>query len=1017
MAPIATENVHRRVTSPGKRRKRRKTPGRRGNAKRVTSPKQIVKELRAAQKAKQERREKYVTQDEFKMYFQRMLTEVHSAFEQQDERLTQVEMLTVTMYNRIESLSKKVAELQTKNKLQQEEGNSDETTSSKEPGEEVNGEVLLASNGYQTTPQKEHNNTTTSPPVVGGALLNTENVTPLKESKSNDNLTIMSTTTTTTTTTTAETTPEHDNGLSPDPPMPVLSPFSFAPKDLKLETVTAIMDATLTEVQSNLSTPRTPRESDRYTAMVDELKREMASPLGSPAIAETSAENEFIAALKKQEAASQPDNNKEEKPQEQQPVEQAPVEQPPVDKAPVEQQPEEKAPVETTPAKTSPVKTTPVKTAPVKTAPVKTTPPENTEENDIPETEWPEKDNTMVNPSPADEVLNELASLDATASPEQQRHTRDEPEESNNTVEAATTPTKDATETPNEGTNPPPESPPANVEAQNKPEEFPVHHSNQVEPYTTAKPTSPKGVSITTTPYRDVTPPRAFNTLPIASGVESSPFDLDSVIDTATVLSEDSSDEITEVGGGKPPVMEVEEPHAVEEEEDGEEEDVSESSVIYNGEDVSESSVIFNGEDASESSVVFNGEDTSEGSVFMVSDGETEPPGSVPHGASLDETDNTPQLSEAEKQRDVLRQRLFSSNVESIEPTPYDRYVYEDDVDASLDNDLSRSKGRILKQTLMICPALSRMVTSVLLTFANLPPLTSLNVAQTYRNMTITAVIHSGVYFMDVATALESFGTGKDNNRWLDWMLFNLCSRQFTFSYKDSTGASYSIMWDDFLNPQVSNEVAGSDSTPGAPWCEYQFHFIPHFLTLFGLPSLTEVHRTMTHAILVEVAATTDKNTQISYNGTPLPAQSLEAYAQHYFGPESFQVLRVSDKFHVVITSSDEADPMPISFVNAHLTINGGKHVRYVKKCLNRAALTKESRRKLKSSMGSKYNVLNHFRIFVSVHLDDPILSSDGTALKELKTRHVGRISDGDALLILKGLGIDAPLSIDDFDF
>jgi len=845
IAPTST--LGRKAISPSRKNgntKKRKRKSRKKS--RNHYPTKVRRERRVVE----EEDEEFLTKSEFKNYFKRMLTEIHTTFEQQNERLTEVELLTVKMYHRIEKLTKNVDQLMNDKESMDNDWNDPESP--------------------EETPEKNHEDT-------------------------------------------------------PDLKTPFLSPLTFATKQQEKK-----FKDQMDDIDSNMNTPRTPKESDKYKSMVNDLKSEFTKSKEEEEEEEEEASQDVL--IEESDTSST-------YPQEQSPLnnnylkalEGMDDEEEEEEKS-SEMEGEEESEVEE-------IYDSPDKAAPsVNDVSLQNSPEEAVKEENINVQETIEED--IVE----EDVVEEEKAEDKEE--EDLEHTEEIQED--NKEERFEEEEKQEKQEEEDNRKEPTLS---NIDTTNEPEEIqPPSNGGDSSPFDLDTMTLMTDISLD-----DEKHPHKNNTTPLTFGNEDIPFTTDSIKKTV-----------------------------VEEGEEGEE-----------GED-----------EVSDSSMVYHDADTSEGSIYMRSDAEDSsppPPSTTTTAPSpIEKEEEEEEKSEAEKQRDIYRETFFNS-MGSVALAEYERYIYS----------VKDSRGHVEKKTLQICPLLTRMLTSVLLTFGNLSSLESLSVTHSFRDLKINAVIHSDEYIMDTNTAIESFSQGHNTNRYLDWMLLNLCSRQFCFSYKDSTGTSYKITWNDFLNPVVDDYIEGELPLENV-WCEYEFYFIPHFLTLFGLPSLTQDHRVVSHSVLVEVAAVGEKNSIIRYNGEALPAQNLKEYAEFYWNVKNCQSLIVSPNFAVVIGSSEhDANPDPVSFVNAHLTAKGGSHVRHVRRCLNRAAISKESRMQLKRSQHSKYpDVIDHIQIFASVKIDIPTLNGDSSKLTKLP-KSVGRITEKQALTLLRNLGLNLPISID----
>lgn len=126
-----------------------------------------------------------------------------------------------------------------------------------------------------------------------------------------------------------------------------------------------------------------------------------------------------------------------------------------------------------------------------------------------------------------------------------------------------------------------------------------------------------------------------------------------------------------------------------------------------------------------------------------------------------------------------------------------------------------------------------------------------------------------------------------------------------------------------------------------------------------------------------DIAAVTEKDVKIKYNGTMVPVRSFEQYVNMYVGNKT-ETKRVYERSHerweyaVCLSPFDEFTQ--VSFVNGISTSRGGKHVDYIlqqitKKCME--YIEKKKKVKVKSS-----SIKEQLMLFVNCVIDNPSFDS-----------------------------------------
>ena len=185
----------------------------------------------------------------------------------------------------------------------------------------------------------------------------------------------------------------------------------------------------------------------------------------------------------------------------------------------------------------------------------------------------------------------------------------------------------------------------------------------------------------------------------------------------------------------------------------------------------------------------------------------------------------------------------------------------------------------------------------------------------------------------------------------------------------------------------------------------------------FGLTSgLTTDMELLFKKRTYDIAAVTEKDVKIKYNGSMIPVRSFEQYVNMYVGNKT-ETKRVYERSHdrweyaVCLSPFDEFTQ--VSFVNGISTSRGGKHVDYVlqqitKKCIE--YIEKKKKVKVKAS-----SIKEQLMLFVNCVIDNPSFDSqtkDALNTNVSKFGSTCKISDGFIEKICKLGIIDQAISI-----
>jgi DNA topoisomerase-2 len=124
--------------------------------------------------------------------------------------------------------------------------------------------------------------------------------------------------------------------------------------------------------------------------------------------------------------------------------------------------------------------------------------------------------------------------------------------------------------------------------------------------------------------------------------------------------------------------------------------------------------------------------------------------------------------------------------------------------------------------------------------------------------------------------------------------------------------------------PVITKTKAGEKSS-------VSIEFIPEY-ERFGFPDgLTPDFFALLKKRTFDIAAVTDKNVKVSFNGEVLPIKTFKQYISMYIADEDkFAYEENSARWEYAVALSSTNEFSQISFVNGIFTRNGGKHVEYI---------------------------------------------------------------------------------------
>jgi DNA topoisomerase-2 len=126
-----------------------------------------------------------------------------------------------------------------------------------------------------------------------------------------------------------------------------------------------------------------------------------------------------------------------------------------------------------------------------------------------------------------------------------------------------------------------------------------------------------------------------------------------------------------------------------------------------------------------------------------------------------------------------------------------------------------------------------------------------------------------------------------------------------------------------------------------------------------------------------DIAAITDKNIKVKYNGTVVPVKHFQQYVDLYIGGKSNTVRvyeEANERWEYVVCLAPKEEFTQVSFVNGIYTGKGGKHVEYV---LNQIIRKLSAYIKLKKKIDVKPNTIKEqIMLFVRCDIENPTFES-----------------------------------------
>ena len=125
-----------------------------------------------------------------------------------------------------------------------------------------------------------------------------------------------------------------------------------------------------------------------------------------------------------------------------------------------------------------------------------------------------------------------------------------------------------------------------------------------------------------------------------------------------------------------------------------------------------------------------------------------------------------------------------------------------------------------------------------------------------------------------------------------------------------------------------------------------------------------------------DIAAVTDKNIRVRFNGEQLPVRTFEDYINLYIGPksETKRVFEKQNRFEYGVCLSPLDEFTQVSFVNGVYTMKGGKHVDYIMNQIIKKIVTYiQVKKKIKVK---PVTVKEQIMIFVNTIIENPSFDS-----------------------------------------
>lgn len=105
--------------------------------------------------------------------------------------------------------------------------------------------------------------------------------------------------------------------------------------------------------------------------------------------------------------------------------------------------------------------------------------------------------------------------------------------------------------------------------------------------------------------------------------------------------------------------------------------------------------------------------------------------------------------------------------------------------------------------------------------------------------------------------------------------------------------------------------------------------FLPEY-SRFGFDIISEDMMNVFKKRVYDIAAVTDKNVKVSFNGEILPIKTFKQYTTMFIGEDKIVYEENGERWEYAVAISPTAEFSHVSWVNGIFTRNGGKHVDYI---------------------------------------------------------------------------------------
>ena len=145
----------------------------------------------------------------------------------------------------------------------------------------------------------------------------------------------------------------------------------------------------------------------------------------------------------------------------------------------------------------------------------------------------------------------------------------------------------------------------------------------------------------------------------------------------------------------------------------------------------------------------------------------------------------------------------------------------------------------------------------------------------------------------------------------------------------------------------------------------------------FGIDELTGDMFNLFKKRTYDIAAMTNKNVAVTFNGEPIPVKNFEQYVNLYIGGKS-ETKRIycnySDRWEYCICQSPLDEFTQVSFVNSINTQKGGKHVEYLLNMVTKKLIAYIKKKKKVTVKGN--TIKEQLMIFVRCDIENPSFDS-----------------------------------------